>query len=69
MGAKDTPKIRCIFVEKEDADGPFGAKGMGEHPLVAVAPAIGNAIYDAIGVRLRDLPFMPEKVLSALDQN
>lgn len=69
LGAKDTPKIQCIFVEKEDADGPFGAKGMGEHPLVAVAPAIGNAIYDAIGVRLRDLPFMPEKVLLALDQN
>ena len=67
LGAKDIPRIHCIFVEKEDASGPFGAKGLGEHPLVAVAPAIANAIFDAVGARLRDLPFSPEKILAALE--
>jgi CO/xanthine dehydrogenase Mo-binding subunit len=65
--AKDIPKIHCIFVETENSDGPFGAKGLGEHPLVAVAPAISNAIYDAIGVRLKDLPYTPDKILNALE--
>jgi len=65
-GAKDIPDIQCIFVEKKDKEGPFGAKGLGEHPLVAVAPAVGNAIYNAIGVRMKDLPFTPDKILSAL---
>jgi CO/xanthine dehydrogenase Mo-binding subunit len=68
LGAKDIPKIHCIFIEKEDPEGPFGAKGMGEHPLVAVAPAVANAVRDAVGVRLKDLPFTPEVVLSALDR-
>jgi CO/xanthine dehydrogenase Mo-binding subunit len=49
-------------------EGPFGAKGAGEGPLVSVAPAIGNAVYNAIGVRIRDLPIMREKILKALDQ-
>ena len=66
LGARDIPRIQCIFIEKEDKEGPFGAKGLGEHPLVAVAPAISNAIYNAVGVRLKDLPFTPEKVLWAL---
>ena len=69
FGAKDIPKIHCIFVEIEDPAGPFGAKGLGEHPFVAVAPAISNAIYDAIGVRLRDLPFTPERVLSSIESD
>ncbi len=69
LGAKDIPRIQCIFIEKEDKEGPFGAKGLGEHPLVAVAPAIGNAIYDAIGIRIKDLPFTPEKILSVLESS
>ena len=47
-------------------DGPFGAKGAGETGALTVAPAIANAIQDAIGVRIRDLPITPEKVLRAL---
>lgn len=66
LGAKDIPRIHCLFVETEEPDTPFGAKGIGEHPLIAVIPAIGNAIYNAIGVRLRDLPFTPDKIISAL---
>ena len=56
------------FVETDDATGPFGAKGVGEPGLVPTAPAIANAIYDAVGVRIRDLPITPVKVLAALEQ-
>ena len=58
--------IELEFIETNDARGPFGAKGVGEPGLVPTAPAIANAIYDAVGVRVRDLPITPEKVLEAL---
>jgi xanthine dehydrogenase molybdenum-binding subunit len=60
--------IDLVFVETKDEVGPFGAKGVGEPGLVPTAPAIANAIYDAVGVRVRDLPITPEKVLEALRQ-
>ncbi len=56
--------IACI--ETHDEEGPFGAKGVGEPGLVPTAPAIANAVYDAIGVRIHSLPITPEKVLAAL---
>ncbi len=58
--------IDLVFVETDDPAGPFGAKGVGEPGLVPTAPAIANAVYDAVGVRIRDLPITPEKVLAAL---
>ncbi len=58
--------IDLDFIETNDSFGPFGAKGVGEPGLVPTAPAIANAIYNAIGVRIRDLPITPEKVLEAL---
>ncbi len=58
--------IDLVFVETDDPAGPFGAKGVGEPALVPTAPAIANAVYDAVGVRIRDLPITPEKVLAAL---
>jgi xanthine dehydrogenase molybdenum-binding subunit len=61
--------IDLEFVETEDRFGPFGSKGVGEPGLVPTAPAIANAIYDAIGVRIRDLPITPEKVLAALGKS
>jgi CO/xanthine dehydrogenase Mo-binding subunit len=54
------------FIETNDSFGPFGAKGVGEPGLVPTAPAIANAIYDAVGIRIRDLPITPEKILTAL---
>lgn len=54
------------FIETHDSYGPFGAKGVAEPGLVPTAPAIANAIYDAIGVRIRDLPITPEKILAGL---
>ena len=64
---KDMPEsIRPIVVQVPHEDGPFGAKGVGETGALTVAPAIANAIHDAVGVRIRDLPITPEKVLRAL---
>ena len=48
--------------------GPFGAKGMGEASLLPTAAAIANAIYDAIGVQIKELPITPEKILKALKE-
>ncbi len=58
--------IELKWVETNDPEGPFGAKGLGEAGIVPTAAAIGNAIHDAVGIRVRDLPITPEKVLAAL---
>ncbi|MGA2903281.1 MAG: molybdopterin cofactor-binding domain-containing protein [Candidatus Korobacteraceae bacterium] len=64
--ATESPDIECIIVESIDPEGPFGAKEAGEGSLAATIPAISNAIYHAVGVRLREAPFTPERILSAL---
>ncbi|MBN2126422.1 MAG: xanthine dehydrogenase family protein molybdopterin-binding subunit [Deltaproteobacteria bacterium] len=66
LTAKDRIPVDAVIVEEPDADGPYGAKGIGEPGLVPTAPAIANAVYDAIGVRIHDLPVTPEKILAAL---
>jgi carbon-monoxide dehydrogenase large subunit len=62
----DTPEIVPIIVEFPHKEGPFGAKGIGEPAAAPTAPAISNAIFDAVGIRIRELPITPEKVLAAL---
>ncbi|MES9888398.1 MAG: molybdopterin cofactor-binding domain-containing protein, partial [Candidatus Sedimenticola sp. 6PFRAG1] len=62
----DVPRINSIIVEDPDPLSPLGAKGIGEPALVPTVPAIMNAIYDAIGVRITNLPATPEKILAAL---
>jgi len=62
----DTPEIETILVEVPDREGPFGAKEAGQGPLNPVIPAIANAIYDAVGVRIDETPITPDKVLRAL---
>lgn len=62
----DCPVIIPIIVESDDPLGPYGAKGFGEAPIVAVPGCIANAIYNAIGIRFKELPITPEKVLKAL---
>ncbi len=65
--AMDMPRIKTIILEiSPDIGGPFGAKGVGEDPIMAIGPAVANAIFDAIGVRFTELPITPEKVLNAL---
>ena len=62
----DVPKVKTKIVEDPDPLSPLGAKGIGEPAMVPTAPAIMNAIYDAVGVRIKSLPATPEKILSAL---
>ncbi len=62
----DTPEIMAILVESHDPEGPYGAKEAGEGPLHSSIPAVANAIFDAVGIRLDRLPFTPGRVLEAL---
>ena len=62
----ETPDILAEIVEAHDPGGPYGAKEAGEGPLHPIIPAIANAIHDAVGIRLKRIPFTPERVLSAL---
>jgi CO/xanthine dehydrogenase Mo-binding subunit len=65
--AEDVPEeFHTLLLENRDGPGPFGAKGAGEGGTLAVAPAVANAIEDAVGVRIRDLPLTPERVWRAL---
>ncbi|MCS7313790.1 MAG: molybdopterin-dependent oxidoreductase, partial [Acidobacteria bacterium] len=65
-GLLDHPVIESLIVESVDPEGPFGAKEAGEGSLAGVIPAIANAVYDAVGVRIDRLPITPERVLEAL---
>jgi 4-hydroxybenzoyl-CoA reductase subunit alpha len=62
----EMPEIESIIVESNDPEGPFGAKEGAEGAVAPVAPAILNAIYDATGIRFRELPLTPEKLLREL---
>ncbi|HUC63680.1 MAG TPA: molybdopterin cofactor-binding domain-containing protein [Alphaproteobacteria bacterium] len=62
----DLPRIRAILVEGGDPKGPYGAKGVGELCVTPGAPAVANAIHHAVGVRIKDLPITPDKILTAL---
>ncbi len=66
--AADLPRIRPILVEGKDPFGPYGAKAIGECSINQPPSTIANAVYDAIGVRIRDLPITPDKILNALAQ-
>jgi xanthine dehydrogenase molybdenum-binding subunit len=65
---KDIPKILPILIETIDPNGPFGAKGIGECAMVPTAPAIINAIYDAVGVRIKELPATSEKIFQGIQE-
>ena len=68
--AMDMPRVDSIILESRSGLGPFGAKGIGEPAMTPVAPAIANAVADAIGVRVFELPITPERVMSVLrDRN
>lgn len=65
-GTLDMPEIETILVEEPDASGPFGAKEVGQGPLLPIMPAVANAVFDAVGVRVDEVPITPEKILKAL---
>ena len=64
--ALDVPEVYPIIVEEREPSGPYGAKGVGEPALVPTAAAVANAVANALGIRLYDLPFTPEKIVAAL---
>jgi len=66
--ASDIPNIHFYPIETYDPDGPYGAKGVGEAPLIPTTAAIANAVSDALGMEINDLPITPEKVLRALSK-
>jgi len=63
----DMPEVDTVLIEDPDPNCPFGAKEAGQGPLLPVMPAVANAIYDAVGVRIDELPITPDKVLRALE--
>ena len=65
--ASDIPEIHFTPIETNEKEGPYGAKGVGEAPLIPTAAAIANAVSNALGIRIDDLPITPEKVLRALN--
>ena len=65
---QDIPELITVLVDSPGGNGPFGSKTIGEQPLPPVAPAIANAVFDAVGVRILDLPITAEKVLAALNK-
>jgi 4-hydroxybenzoyl-CoA reductase subunit alpha len=64
--ALDMPEMDTVLIEDPDPNCPFGAKEVGQGPLLPVMPAVANAIYDAVGVRIDELPITPDKILEAL---
>jgi 4-hydroxybenzoyl-CoA reductase subunit alpha len=64
----DTPDIHVNIIETNDPEGPFGAKECGEGALHPAIPAITNAIYDAVGIRITSLPIKPEDVLNKIKE-
>jgi CO/xanthine dehydrogenase Mo-binding subunit len=62
----DSPEMDVTIIESHDGEGPFGAKEAGEGPIHPVLPSIGNAVFDAVGIRMFELPITPDKVLEAL---
>jgi 4-hydroxybenzoyl-CoA reductase subunit alpha len=67
LTALDMPEVDVALIEDPDPNCPYGAKEVGQGPLLPVIPAVANAIYDAIGVRIDEIPITPDKILRALD--
>jgi 4-hydroxybenzoyl-CoA reductase alpha subunit len=64
----EMPEVETFLVETDDPEGPFGAKEVGQGPLLPVIPAVANAVYDAVGVRIDEVPVSPDKIVRALRQ-
>src|ERR1035438_258863 len=62
----DLPGVEVMLIEDPDPNCPFGAKEVGQGPLLPVMPAVANAVFDAVGVRIDEVPITPEKILRAL---
>lgn len=65
-GSLDVPALKTIILETPFNDGPYGAKGVGEGGVISPSPAIGNAVFDAVGIRFHDLPITAEKIMKEI---
>src|SRR5438552_5033416 len=63
----EMPPVETYLVEHPDERGPFGAKEVGQGPLLPIMPAVANAVFDAVGVRVDEVPILPEKIVRALE--
>ena len=68
FSAMDMPEIKIILIPSYEPAGPYGAKSVSEMPVNGPAPTISNAIFNAVGIRIRDLPITSEKILKALKE-
>ena len=64
----DMPEMEIFLIETDDPNGPYGAKEAGQGPLLPIMPAVANAIYDAVGVRIDEVPVLPEKIFKGLQK-
>ncbi len=64
----DIPELTPIIVENAQEDGPYGARGVAEHPMLSVPSAVGNAVQDAIGVHIKEMPVIPEKIFELIQK-
>ncbi len=67
LTSADVPEMQVIFIETEDATGPYGARGLGEHGIVAVPAAVANAVADALGIEFFEIPLTPEMIVERLE--
>ena len=67
--AHEMPELETIFVETFEPSHPFGVKAVAEIPMDGVAPAVGNAVLDALGIQVDDIPITPEKIWQAMQNN
>jgi xanthine dehydrogenase molybdenum-binding subunit len=69
LSPSDIPEIKVVFIEHDEPGGPFGAKGLGEPGMVCIPAAVGNAIDNALGIRMKELPITPERILSEIKKS
>jgi CO/xanthine dehydrogenase Mo-binding subunit len=67
FSTKEMPPVETFLICTDEPTGPFGAKEAGQGPLSPIIPAVANAVYDALGIRIDEIPITPEKVLKALE--
>jgi 4-hydroxybenzoyl-CoA reductase subunit alpha len=66
LTSRQMPPVEVFLIESNDPEGPYGAKECGEGPLLPILPAVANAIHDAVGIRMQELPMTPDRILSGI---
>jgi len=64
----DIPELKPIIIENAQEDGPYGARGVAEHPMLSIPSAVGNAVQDAIGIHIKEMPIIPERIYEYIEK-